>query len=733
MRDLKPTTNRTVGAGLPVAPIATPPVARDKPVSTTVIPKKRNMYTSTSSWHSAKDIFRKKGLTGLYSGFSLHLVRDTVGTAVYFGGYETTKYVLSGGDKASKGSPLTQFLAGGICGIMCWLVVFPLDLVKTLIQKEILQPNPTYKNAQACVKDIYTRNGVAGFYRGITVTLIRAFPIHSLNFLVYEQTLISRQQFAQKLSAIEKAIQESDVIAIDTELSGLHRPFTPVRLYSMKDRYVEYKEASERFLIIQFGMCTFKWDQPSGRYIAKPFNFYIFPTSITGQVQTNRVFQTQAQAFDFLVKQSFDFNKWVYQGIPYMTRQEEKVYVAQAQNKLNDVMPDIPIDDKEVDFMKAATTKIEAWLAEKDPQDPEGVNINAKNAYQRRLIYQQVRKYPGLTAVGMPGFIRAQKFTEKQHEERNKEKLEKFEKDLTTAIGFRKVIDMISESGKIVVGHNMLLDVCHMIGQFVEPLPETLEEFKTLSHRIFPNMIDTKNMCSSEPELRSVFGTSTALEQLRFETNKEAYSNPRIDMHPAFPRYLTEMAHEAGYDAFMTGAVFLKLTSYLDKCRNPEKFPEKVEEEEKEEEVKATKVDADGWDITDDEEEEAAESAWNIDEVEEVYNYGTTRVDLVNADGKMDNVLKNINNKAAIVRTAYDYFDFTQPEVITVQSNAVHVAYPRGTSMDKAMAARLFSKYGKHILEPIDDTSCYIIFENLRVPVENIDEIIITPLMKPTE
>lgn len=76
MRDLKHTTNKTVGAGLPVAPIATPPVV--KPPSTSIQqtatpPMKRNMYTSTSSWHSAKDIIKKKGITGLYSGFSLHL------------------------------------------------------------------------------------------------------------------------------------------------------------------------------------------------------------------------------------------------------------------------------------------------------------------------------------------------------------------------------------------------------------------------------------------------------------------------------------------------------------------------------------------------------------------------------------------------------------------------------------------------------------------------------------
>lgn len=191
VRDLKPTMNNTVGAGLPVTPIAIPPVAKAPSTITTTAttPKtKRPLYTSTSSLHSAKEILKKKGITGLYSGFSLHLLRDTVGTGVYFGGYETTKYLLSGGNKSSTGSPATQFLAGGICGIMCWIVVFPLDLIKTLIQKEILQPNPI--RMKQCVKDIYMRNGLAGFYRGITVTLIRAFPIHSLNFLVYEQTLV---------------------------------------------------------------------------------------------------------------------------------------------------------------------------------------------------------------------------------------------------------------------------------------------------------------------------------------------------------------------------------------------------------------------------------------------------------------------------------------------------------------------------------------------------------------
>jgi hypothetical protein len=160
----------------------------------------------------------------------------------------------------------------------------------------------------------------------------------------------------------------------------------------MTDRYSGYKEATERFIIIQFGLCTFTWDPLSGRYIAKPFNFYIFPTSTTGQVQSNRLFLTQAQAFDFLVKQSFDFNKWVYQGIPYLTKAEEKSFYEEASKKLDDKMPDIPIDDKEMEFVLAARAKLDAWIVEKNPEDPGGVNITTKNAYQRRLIYQEVRK-----------------------------------------------------------------------------------------------------------------------------------------------------------------------------------------------------------------------------------------------------------------------------------------------------------------------------------------------------
>ncbi|CAO3664877.1 unnamed protein product [Umbelopsis ramanniana] len=182
---LPPTTSEKLAANV-YGKVA--PVVQDIPKQTV----RSANGASTSSWSSAREIVRLKGLGGLWSGYSLHLFRDTIGTAVYFGTYESTKRVLS--SPSSPPGPLTHFMAGGTCGILCWIVVFPIDLIKSVMQKDIMAPKPTYDTIRECVTDIKARQGYRGFYRGMSVTLMRAFPIHSLNFLVYEQVL----QFARK-------------------------------------------------------------------------------------------------------------------------------------------------------------------------------------------------------------------------------------------------------------------------------------------------------------------------------------------------------------------------------------------------------------------------------------------------------------------------------------------------------------------------------------------------------
>ncbi|GFS63531.1 poly(A)-specific ribonuclease PARN, partial [Nephila pilipes] len=70
--------------------------------------------------------------------------------------------------------------------------------------------------------------------------------------------------------------------------------------------------------------------------------------------------------------------------------------------------------------------------------------------------------------------------------------------DLDSAVGFRKVMDYLSESKKLIIGHHMYLDILHIIEQFFFPLPEDLGEFKSMVRMTFPHLLDTKFMASSE-------------------------------------------------------------------------------------------------------------------------------------------------------------------------------------------------------------------------------------------
>ncbi|CAO3643359.1 unnamed protein product [Cunninghamella echinulata] len=534
---------------------------------------------------------------------------------------------------------------------------------------------------------------------------------------------ISRHDFIKKVPIVKEAIDKCDFMAIDTELS--------------ENRYKEYKEATEKFVVIQFGLCTFKWDNPSGRYIAKAFNFYIFPTSVTGRSQTNRIFQVQAQAFDFLSKQAFDFNKWIYQGIPYLTAAEEEKFVKDGKKLLNDEIPDIPIDEKELPFIAKAKQDIQNWLDKGSSKDKHGINIETNNSYQRRLIYQEIRKnFEGLTAEGKKGFICVMKLTEKEQKKRSKERERNFRNDLETAIGFRRVIDLISESKKPLIGHNMLLDMCHIIGQFIQELPDTKEEFVNLAHQLFPIMIDTKYIAATTPEMKEFISGATDLENLRYETSRDPFKNPRIDMHWEYPRYITDKAHEAGYDAYITGTVFIKMFSYLESKRNPKKESfhnddnvDKNKKEQKKTNVKENKY-HDSWSDDDDDEnkKQEADANWNTTE-EEVYNYGSTFVQLSDENGCPVPTLANLCNRIVIAKTAFQYFSFMDQVADIISQPNTFILHTNYSSIQQD----IFLNIGTYSLENLGDDKTLIIFDRSLIDKDAMKRLLIDEFQRVTK
>lgn len=75
----------------------------------------------------------------------LMYLREAVGTAVYFATYESINRVFSPTGKRSDASAFVHFWAGGLAGTASWLTVFPVDLVKSRLQKDALAVNAQYR------------------------------------------------------------------------------------------------------------------------------------------------------------------------------------------------------------------------------------------------------------------------------------------------------------------------------------------------------------------------------------------------------------------------------------------------------------------------------------------------------------------------------------------------------------------------------------------------------------
>ena len=69
-----------------------------------------------------KQIVKRHGIRGLYTGFHLHALRDTIGTGIYFSVYETVKQITARefGKNATSFGPM---IAGAICSTAPWLCV----------------------------------------------------------------------------------------------------------------------------------------------------------------------------------------------------------------------------------------------------------------------------------------------------------------------------------------------------------------------------------------------------------------------------------------------------------------------------------------------------------------------------------------------------------------------------------------------------------------------------------
>lgn len=164
--------------------------------------------------------------------------------------------------------------------------------------------------------------------------------------------------------------------------------------------------------------------------------------------------------------------------------------------------------------------------------------------------------------------------------------------------GFTEVMDVLVNSRKPLVGHNLLLDLMQCFEKFHQPLPTRCSEFLHEMNAwiggnanagdgggggqggIAGGIYDTKEMVTHAMENLDIFANNlqhSALETVFEALSKTPFHGPDIRIKgppselsgsssssPSVHKQKQRVqAHQAGYDAFMTGFVFLRVCSGL--------------------------------------------------------------------------------------------------------------------------------------------------------------------------
>ncbi|XP_038120861.1 poly(A)-specific ribonuclease PARN isoform X2 [Culex quinquefasciatus] len=389
---------------------------------------------------------------------------------------------------------------------------------------------------------------------------------------------ITSKNFTDQLASIRQTIRDASFFAMDTEFTGLTSDRNVFPFDTPEEVYQKTVENSINFIVIQLGLAAFRVDPESGAVSYKCYNFYCFPK---GRVH---VFACQGESMRFLADHGFDFNKLFREGLSYCgeadeermrtdlkERQEQRAAALEAEEgeeaNGNDAVNMVPVPATEEKLMAEIEERIGVFLASEE----KNFTITNCNGFQRKLVYQMIeakfRKQISTSSVELEnkhkGILVERKRTKEQDRKLEQEKVAQENVDLESAVGLSLVLQELSKTRKLIVGHNMLLDLMFVIRQFFRPLPYNFQDFKKTVRELFPLLLDTKYLCTNAELKVHVF--SSVLGHVFEAVRKEPFKLPEVKSGSEEHSYSMdqEKQHEAGYDAYLTGLCFLGLASYF--------------------------------------------------------------------------------------------------------------------------------------------------------------------------
>ncbi len=123
----------------------------------------------------------------------------------------------------------------------------------------------------------------------------------------------ARLDIEDSIARCVRSIEKADCVAFDLEFSGLVLdPANPQNYKkSLADYYSHCRKSVKKFIPLQLGVCTGRYNSEQDKWVLTPYAFYCCPAS------AGRIFSSDIESLKFLAGQNFDISKWAVDAIPF--------------------------------------------------------------------------------------------------------------------------------------------------------------------------------------------------------------------------------------------------------------------------------------------------------------------------------------------------------------------------------------------------------------------------------
>lgn len=129
-------------------------------------------------------ILANEGWQGLFRrGLGPTLLRDVPSYGIYFGIYAVLSQTVDLG-------PFSSVVFGATAGSASWIPVYPVDVVKTLMQNTAGEEKIALSAWQVMLQ-VYQQGGISAFFQGMTPKVLRAAVNHAATFTIYDTIMHS--------------------------------------------------------------------------------------------------------------------------------------------------------------------------------------------------------------------------------------------------------------------------------------------------------------------------------------------------------------------------------------------------------------------------------------------------------------------------------------------------------------------------------------------------------------